>query len=94
MKVYIKKEHEIYLWTDKNKQKKNEKSYIMVFVKFFPLFEEIILVRHLWGPRSINRRYEQIYIPSILEPRDDTPAKDKDSKNVCNFRNHEEGLQE
>ena len=37
---------------------------------------KIILVRHPWGPRRINRRYEHIDIQSLLEPRDDTPAKE------------------
>ena len=52
------------------------------FVKFFPLLKKIILVRHPWGPRNINREYEHIDIQSLLEPRDDTPAKEIEKMSV------------
>ena len=44
------------------------------------------------GARNF-RRYEQIDIQTLLEPRDDTPAKNnKEYKNVCRNRCIEEGL--
>ena len=71
MKVYMKKEHEIFV--ENNKERIEE--WIVIWNVINP-------VKTPMGDRKV-RRYEQIEIQTLLEPSDDTPAKSKrEYKNV------------
>ena len=63
MKVYMKKEHEIFV--ENNKERIEE--WIVIWNVINP-------VKTPMGDRKV-RRYEQIDIQTLLEPRDDTPSK-------------------
>ena len=81
MKVYMKKEHEIFV--ENNKERIEE---------WIVIWNIIIPGKTPMGARNF-RRYEQIDIQTLLEPRDDTPAKNNgEYKNVSSNGSHEEGL--
>ena len=71
MKVYMKKEHEIFV--ENNKERIEE--WIVIWNVINP-------VKTPMGDRKV-RRYEQIDIQTLLEPRDNTPSKNnRKYKNV------------
>ena len=65
MRVYMKKEHETFV--ERNKERIEE--WIVIWNVIYP-------GKTPMGARNF-RRYEQIDIQTLLEPRDDTPAKKK-----------------
>ena len=82
MKVYMKKEHEIYV--ENNKERIEE--WIVIWNIINP-------GKTPMGARKV-KRYEQIDIQTLLEPRDDTPAKNnREYENVCRNGSNGEGLQ-
>ena len=71
MKVYMKKEHETFV--ENNKERIEE---------WIVIWNVINLGKTPMGAKNF-RRYEHIDIQTLLEPRDDTPAKNKrEYKNV------------
>ena len=74
MKVYMKKEHEIFV--ENNKERIEE--WIVIWNVINP-------VKTPMGDRKV-RGYEQIEIQTLLEPRDDTPAKSKREYKKCQLK--------